>query len=209
MAIEERRGCGYRKVGGKYIVSNSIGGPCCRMPIPLCVCPTCNMGIKHTRSYAWIDPKPWLQEPCSSKSVCAVADPERLGEKVLLMWVGEKFYPTAKDFIDEANRLGVSKRVSAIPKGLEVGKSWIFLAHPKVIRTDEGKWLPGIFRIFQPDAIEQIITQSQAKDSKLMAHLHKSHIRPVIVPDDDPDHQPNVPKAKLLQSRTTELNIFH
>lgn len=34
MAQESKRGCGYRKVGGTYLVGNYISVPCDRLPYP-------------------------------------------------------------------------------------------------------------------------------------------------------------------------------
>jgi hypothetical protein len=192
MAVEPRRGCGFRKVGGLYLVSRGLGVPCCKMPIPLHLCPVCNQGIKQTRGFLWIDPKPWLPGSCQSFYPCPAANPEAMGEKVLLLWIGIKFYHTAEAFVDEANRLGVSRRIPAIPRGFKLGETWVFLAHPKAISNDNGEWTPGIFRIFRPDAIEKIITQSQSQDPELMAALQKKGMTPVVVPDDDPDHQGSV-----------------
>jgi hypothetical protein len=209
MAVEQRRGCGYRKVGGTYLVSSGIGGPCCKFPIKLSVCPTCNMGIKQARSYMWIDPRPWLSSKCAANIVCPASDPSKLGDKVLLMWVGTKFYPTVDSFVEEANRLGVSKRISALPRDFVIGKTWVFLAHPKAIRLDDGSFAPGVFQIFKPHAVERIITESQSHDPKLMRGLKKQNLKPVIVPDDDPDHQTISPRASTLQSQTTTLKLFH
>ncbi len=55
MAVERRRGCGYRKVGGLYMVSGGPGRPCDRLPIALTVCPVCSHGWKQTRSWTWVD----------------------------------------------------------------------------------------------------------------------------------------------------------
>lgn len=69
-----------------------------------------------------------------------------------LLWVGWGSYPTIKSFVDEANEMGVSRRISKIPKDLVLGKSRIFLAH------DEGETGDAvIFGYFIPTAIEQII----------------------------------------------------
>lgn len=35
MAIEPRRGCGYRKMGGLYLVADALGEVCHRLPFPL------------------------------------------------------------------------------------------------------------------------------------------------------------------------------
>lgn len=209
MAVEARRACGYRKVGGMYMVSKGLGSPCCRMPIKLCVCPTCGAGMKQSRSYEWIDPKPWLEQACQSNSICPASDASKMGDKVLLMWVGTKYYPTADIFMEEAHRLGVSKRIAMIPRGFELGKSWVFLAHPKVIQSDDGSWSPGVFQIFQPDAIEKIVTQSQTFDAELMDSIRRRNMTPVVVPDSDLDHLTDSPKAATLQTRSSHLDLLH
>jgi hypothetical protein len=213
MAVEAKRGCGFRKVGGLYMVGGKLGAPCCKMPIPLHVCPTCSGGVKQTRGWTWIDPRPWLAKPCSSfvgigfgstlpVFDCPAANPERLGERVGLLWIGGRFYSTPEDFAREANELGISRRLTAIPRNFKLGETWVFLAHPKVIRAEAPatldpdeqapEWLPGVFRIFKPTAIEKIVTQSQASDEAEMKALADRGITPVVVPDNDPDHQGTV-----------------
>ena len=201
--MESKRRCGHRKVGGKYLVSGALGMPCCKMPIVLTTCPCCGEGIKQARGWTWIDPRPFLKAECTStmgKFMCPVFDPDDMGDKVGLLWVGERFYPTPQDFIDECNEMGLSKRIARIPHGFKVGETWVFLAHPKVKeiidfsieREAPTKWLPGIFRIFKPTAIEQLITETQSKDPDFMKGLERQNITPVIVPDNDPDHQGTV-----------------
>lgn len=211
MAVEAKRGCGYRKVGGLYLVGEGAGMPCCKLPIILHICPTCNQGVKQTRGWSWIDPRPWLKGDCESTKypaeirsrvmLCPAAEPEKLGEKVGLLWIGEKFYPTPQDFIKEGETMGYSRRLTAVPRGFEVGKHWVFFAHPKVKSrtvTDERgygahpEWDAGVFRIFKPTRIEKLITDTMSKDAELMEGLAKKGITPVIVPDNDPDHQGSV-----------------
>lgn len=54
MACESKRGCGYRKVGGIYLVGGGIGVPCDRLPFLLETCRTCGQGIKQARGWTWI-----------------------------------------------------------------------------------------------------------------------------------------------------------
>lgn len=206
MAVEPKRGCGYRKVGGLYLVSGSGGMPCCKLPVPLTVCPTCNGGIKQSRGWTWINPQPFLKGVCLIDDPrCVAENPAALGEHVGLLWIGERFYPTPAHFQNEAAKLGISRRIAAIPRGFEVGKHWIFFAHPKAIAVPDEeadksleagmfhvKFGPGIFRIFLPERIEKIVTQSQSEDEAEMAKLRERGITPVIVPDDDRDHQGSV-----------------
>lgn len=65
----------------------------------------------------------------------------------LLMCVGEQYYKL-HEFVDEAEVMGISKRIplKGIPQGLVKYKSKFFVAHPKAILkvTAEGKTLQGL-----------------------------------------------------------------
>lgn len=172
MAQEAQRGCGYRKVGGLYLCGSALGAPCCKLPIEMHVCPTCNGGIKQTRGWQWIDSRPWLTGECvRAEQTCPAANPERLGDRVGLLWIGAQFYPTPTSFIAEASLMGVSRRIIAVPRGLELGKNWVFLAHPKIKQTAKGDWIGGVFQIFKPDRIEKIVTATQAQNETAMNRL--------------------------------------
>lgn len=208
MAVEAMRACGYRKAGGLYAVADGPGFPCDRLPFPLHVCPTCSGGIKQSRSYAWLAPEFFGQHLLEGQAVATEChDPANdpichPSGKVMLMWVGEKFY-SAESFSREAVKLGISKRVTAIPKGLEIGKTWIALAHPKAITcpdctgkgvTEEGCDRCGgkgqasaIFHAFIPSRLELILKQSDATEERI-AEEKKRGVTVVAVPDDDKDH---------------------
>lgn len=209
MAREQRRACGYRKVGGLYLCNDGLGAPCCKLPIALHVCPTCNGGIKQTCGFQWIDPKPWLSGDCTSGKPCPAADPSMLGDRVGLLWIGAQFYPTPADFAAEANIMGVSRRITAVPRDFKLGETWVFLAHPKVKdivdpATGEIELVGGVFQIFRPTRVEKIITETQADDEAAMTKLADAGITPVIVPDDDRDHRGTVyDKASTQQEMFT------
>lgn len=170
---EPRRGCGFRKEGGLYLVSGGLMMPCGGLPVPLEVCPVCHSGIHPTRGWTWIQAAVLfkaaeIREDCGSESCrwCPVSHPpERAG----LLWVGEKFYPTTEEFTKESAAQGVSRRVSAIPNDFEIGKTWVYFAHRKAVHvstplpsepgtvawTDD--YVPGIFHAFRPTAIEYIV----------------------------------------------------
>lgn len=201
MAIEPKRGCGYRKVGGTYLAGPLTGDPCHRLPFPLGICPTCKSGIKQTRGWTWVEPVGLLKESCDGAydnahcGICKVCDPfELCGEQVGLLWVGEKFYSETKDFIKEAVELGISRRIPAVPNDFVLGLHYVFLAHPEALPGGEPPEYkdaePGIFLLWKPERIEKIITQTMSEDKNLMATLTERDITPVIVPDDDPDHNP-------------------
>ena len=162
MASEAKRGCGYRKVGGLYLVSGKLGVPCCKMPIPLCICPACGQGIKQARGWTWVSPTLLFGiGGCIEDrgTICPAANPTLLGERAGLLWIGKAFYKTPDEFQAEAATLGVSRRIASVPRGFEVGKTWVLFAHPEAVQTDEGK-KAGIFRIFLPERIEKIVKQS-------------------------------------------------
>ena len=181
ISIESARGCGYRKAGGIYLVSGGVMAECGRLPIKLDVCPTCNHGIKPARGWTWIDVRAMLGltevELCSMdhcRSCPANGSVDRAG----LLWIGEQFYPTPQVFLKEANEMGVSRRISAVPTDFEVGKTWVFFAHRKtfkdncpecfgaglfedddcpVCQGDGSVYTAGAFHAFKPTAIEYVI----------------------------------------------------
>jgi hypothetical protein len=205
MAVEPKRGCGYRKVGGIYLVGEESEGEYChRLPIQCDVCPVCKSGIKQTRGLTWIDPVGLWEGECSILkgngseglghcTVCPACDPALLGgDELGLLWVGERYYPTPQAFNQEAKNQGISRRIPAIPKGFILGKHYIAFGHPKAIPSMPPDYDPpkaGIFKLWKPRAIEMIITQTQSGDADFMKDLETKGLTPVIVPDDDPDHR--------------------
>jgi rubredoxin len=196
MAVEAKRGCGYRKIGGLYLVSGGGGIACDRLPIPLTVCPTCSHGFKQARGWTWIDVAGLVggaHEDCSDEFPCPLCkEVEQMGRAGML-WIGERFYKTPEEFNREGVALGVSRRIKAVPRGFEVGKTWVLLAHPLTIEVpncmnrDCGhptkahgpqgcRWdakctceenpvthLPGIFKVWRPTRIEKILPDTLKK----------------------------------------------
>src|SRR5258706_1411764 len=173
MAVEKRRGCGYRKMGGLYLVSGKLGAPCCRLPLPLHVCPTCSQGIKQARGWAWIDPVKLFGSEnspptCFGSAIwaaCPLGDVGgKIGNAAGLLWIGGKFYPTTESFAQEAAALGVSRRIGALPRGFVVGKTWVFLAHARALEpglANDQTATAGVFRVFLPERIEKIVKLSE------------------------------------------------
>lgn len=206
-------------------MGSGSGMPCDRLPIPLTICPCCSHGIKPTRGWTWIDVNllvNGVHRNCADEFPCplCMATPE-MG-KAGLLWIGEKFYATPGEFVRESDELGISRRIAAIPRNLKLGETWVLLAHPRGIPCrqcsgggvyqaapcEECKGtgsLAAIFRVFRPHAIEKIVTETQAADSAAMDELRKRGITPIVVPDNDRDHQGTVyddddePEPPLLQ----------
>lgn len=141
MAVEARRGCGFRKAGGTYLESDPGGFACGRLPIPLIPCPLCDQRPRFTRGLQRVTPKNLLHSapPCKSPDAparCVVCPYGRIeqAETAGLLWVGARFY-TPEKFTEEAAELGASRRVPwPLPKWFEVGKTWIFCAHEEAIK---------------------------------------------------------------------------
>lgn len=235
--IEAARGCGYRKKGGIYLVAPKPNAPCGRLPIPLDVCPCCHGGIKPTRAWTWVQPKPlFAAKPCSfvaptalagtrvlalesqlaaaggrgvdladeidelksGKNTrlqllhqgCSLAD-ENLPERAGLVWVGGKFYPNADSFMEEARRMGISRRIPAVPKDFVAGQTWVLLAHRECIKTakppaeqkpDDDEmfnYQAGIFTMFQPTAVEYVCHGTETNDE--IAAICARGLKPVLV----------------------------
>lgn len=246
MAIEPRRGCGYRKVGGLYMVCDGAGFSCQKLPQNLHICPVCGNGIKFSRGYTWVDPIALLGGHCGD-TTCVFA--KEVAPKVVsddgktihqfgevhiwpdcpfnqrragLLWVGARFY-TPESFAYEANELGISKRVNSIPRGFVLGETWIFLAHKKAGRKELCKMMknnscqvdksfcsgedkdcphfvpvikevPAVFYAFKPNRFELLIRQSDfdALTDEAKTAYEERHIRLIVVPDNDKDHQGTV-----------------
>lgn len=139
MAVEDRRRCGYRKIGGTYLVADGPGFPCGRFPIPLKRCPVCEHVPAFTRGLQRITPATLLHAApvcgmgsaaCSQCPLGKILDVATAG----LMWVGAQFY-SPQSFAVEASDLGVSKRMpNKIPRWLTLGETWVFFGHEQAIR---------------------------------------------------------------------------
>lgn len=163
ISVEKKRGCGYRKPGGIYLVGSSGGFPCCLLPLPLGECPCCGLMIRQTRGLQWL-PVSFFKD-CS----CAKRCDYLLSDRVALLWVGEKHYPHTRDFELEASAIGVSKRVNVLTPDFKPGKTWIALAHPKAVRLEGAagelpKYAPGIFMFFLLQSIDYIVTGQETAE---------------------------------------------
>lgn len=191
-SVESARGCGYRKGGGIYLVSGGLSEPCPKLPIELHKCRTCGGGIKQTRGFTWILPDPLLDPgPHGSKEhdrVCPLGERMTIDhwehlERAGLIWIGAKFYSTPEKFMQEALSMGVSRRISQVPRDFKVGETWIALAHPRAIPGEcehgapasqvcskcpggwsKGEWRGGVVTFFKPVAMEYIVKGDETEE---------------------------------------------
>ncbi len=210
MAVEQMRGCGFRKVGGLYLVGEGQHIPCDRLPYELNICPVCGGGIKFTRGWTWIDWEKYaslhsesgIYPICICPYSCPICSPGTKVDPYGLLWVGEQYY-TPELFVQEALKMGVSRRIAGIPKNLKLGETWVLLAHKSAITKElpvaSDVWTPeldeqiearpGIFYVFRPKRLELLIWESESTDEKL-DELTKRGITPIIIPDGDVEHDP-------------------
>ena len=226
MPIEPKRGCGYRKVGGLYLVGSGIALPCDGLPLELKKCHVCGFEVPFTRGFMWLR-KAYVAYyskekheneyggKCTCHPGCPICHPEANDLKEYgLMWVGESFYKTPEEFVEEAEKMGVCKRIPVIPAKLQIGKTWVLLAHRKVpfyrknfgpLNT-EPEYKPAIFYAFKPTRIEKLIWESEATEENLKK-LEEQGITPVIVPDGDEAHSPNPRKRVKKNVRQPVLEV--
>jgi len=179
---DQIRGCGIRQKG-LYLVGGQLSSPCGKLPIPLDNCPTCNCGIKFSRAPRWVSPEILRLDRfgceynfCGS---CTFSSSQK--DDMILICIGKKFYPTPQDFLMEAREQGISRRIPAIPKGFEPGKTRILLAHPECSFEVSGEWTKGLGVIgsFVPHAIEYVVDGKES--DKELSNLIKRGVTPVSV----------------------------
>jgi hypothetical protein len=214
MAIEARRGCGFRKAGGIYIVGDGAGE---QVPwMPFCI------DYEFSRGLRWAEPVR-LFRTANDKGE---ADDWRSLERVGLIFTGKQYYST-HEFIAEAQRMGISRRVAQIPLDLRPGDP-IALAHVAAVPvvteyapaymqrslhcvycrhvpaakgvanalapicgqrhgspTDQ---VAGVFYLFRAKAIEVVLPESWATRPEIRRACEQRHVTIVAVPDGDRDH---------------------
>lgn len=193
--VEAKRGCGYRVPGALYLRTDGVGRICGALPIELSVCPTCHHGIKPARGWTWIN----IAELASVQG-CRLEDQSNQGcgdcpiadakiQMAGLIWVGEKFYKTTAHFLAETTQMGISRRITTVPKGFKMGETWVALAHRKAITEVDPAQVklgvmefnekPGIFHIFKPQRIEYVVKEDD--NTEKLERLEKRGITLVEV----------------------------
>lgn len=96
-------------------------------------------------------------------------DPET---PVGLIWVGKKYYATPEAFILEGHKMGISRKIPAVPNDFIVGETWVVLAMRdlptgRIVVTEDDDLEPETenqaFMMFKPDRIEYIVTGKETE----------------------------------------------
>jgi hypothetical protein len=192
VARDHKRGCGWRKIGGIYLMSEDAPYGCARLPIPLEKCPCCGRGIVPARGFTWVR----ADELLRASPACPLAETRQcrscpinqitfggIGQAGLI-WIGEKYYPTVDHFVRESMNLGVSRRLAHLPHDFKIGETYILLAHKRAIvgpfkAGERMTTKPGIFWIFRPSRAE-IVVRGNEPDEKI-ERLLKRGLIPVVI----------------------------
>jgi hypothetical protein len=110
-----QRGCGARKAGGVYLCTETSSN---------------GVPVEH---FVFDPPRPFEYEPF--RAPILFPDPHVEGLNHVLIWIGEEFYPSPLDFIEELKQCGVSRR---IPNEFQYdkltpGSSKMMFVHPRAV----------------------------------------------------------------------------
>jgi len=158
-------------------------------------CPTCGEmmeigGWGYVCNSCGTEVKAAEHKECTDGEGCPICNPP---EKAYMLWVGEKFY-TPQSFIEEAQRLGVSKAVATIPRDFEIGKTIVYLAHrkaakmmvkdPSTLTGYREVEIPGVFASFRPTHFEMLVKKSDfEKNREKYLEMEEKGIKIIVVPD--------------------------
>lgn len=161
---EAKRGCGYRRKGF-YLIGGGGSQPCGKLPFPLTICPCCGNGIKHSLGWTWINAAKLLENvKCTLDEKCQNCPLHTPPEKMGLLWIGEAFYKTPQDWIDEGAKQGISRRISGVPRGFKAGEHWVAVAHKKAIANPDGTFTAAIFHVFKPTVVQYVTDGTESED---------------------------------------------
>jgi len=205
---DRKRGCGWRKPGGLYLVASGLSARCGKLPLELSVCPVCGSGIKPARGWTWVDGSALFDGvPCGAAPERCAACPIGKGlGRCGLLWIGGRHYKRPGDWTREANKQGVSRRIPALPRGFEVGKTWVLVAHRQALslpcptcegllptldeaRVGDGAcpecngtgivYRPGIFHAFLPEEVQYVVAGNETDEE--LARMEERGVTPVEV----------------------------
>jgi hypothetical protein len=185
---------GYTWVDGQTFLPPDVHGA----PEHNHVCPLSPMTVGEALADGVIEPV-GNELPGDMRIPAVVNDAyvSRLG-RCGLIWIGEQHYKTPREFMVEAARMGVSRRITAVPREFVIGETWVLLGHRKAIEKAcpdcgdgvadpecpvcEGEgfiFIPGVITAFKPSAVEYVVKGDET-DEEVEA-LEKRGLTPVKV----------------------------
>jgi len=212
---EQKRGCGFRKIGGLYLVCDpGFALDCDGLPLELEPCGCCGFVPPFSRNLQKIQMLYILQaekakhgatkpsdfnKKCQCPPQCPLCYPElQEHESLGLMFVGKQSY-TPGSFIKEAFQMGVSKRIPDIPSWLKLNETWILLAHQKVpnvsleelksngLHTKEPEYIQAVFYAFKPSRVEMPVWKGDLTTQQILK-LEEQGITPIFL-DPTPENK--------------------
>lgn len=92
--------------------------------------------------------------------------------------------------------MGISRRLNSIPREIEIGETWVYIAHIKAIleslEQGEASWVPGVFQVFKPSHFDLVINDKNKvpdKAKNLYDRLEGKGRIVVVEPLPDDDEQ--------------------
>jgi hypothetical protein len=234
---EQKRGCGYRKIGGLYLVCDGATFECDGLPLPLEACECCGFEPPFSRNLQRIQIKYISQAEikhhdtlikahlergirgydCTCSAGCPLCDAgnqEAQGTKYGLMFVGQEYTP--ESFIQEAVKMGISKRIPEIPSWLKLGETWVLLAHNKTpdesleqmkqkngLLEKEPEYTRAIFYAFKPQRVEMPMWKGSLSSEEILK-LEKKGITVVLL-DITPE---NVKRHKIAKAAEKNRKLW-
>jgi hypothetical protein len=113
------------------------------------------------------------------------------------------FY-TPEEFLIEAARMGISKKVWCLPRGFKIDETVVYLAHIEAClkedkETDEWEHTPGVFTCFTPSSVDLVIDDPEnipekaiKLATKLGDYARIVKVEPIIEPTSLVEDEPSV-----------------
>lgn len=188
VVYDQKRGCGWRKGGGTYLMGGSAFSACGKLPLPLDgICECCGSPVIPQREMKgggidYLLPRTLRKfdaarlfgaVTCKDESAACNGCLINHTATGYLIGVGTKNYsPTS--FLEEAGRLGLSKRIAQIPREFKVGESVVFLAHREVV--------PRVKVVEEAHEVETVLHSGEGGEGGVGSALIPEKTETVMVP---------------------------
>lgn len=174
------RKCGNYQAGKLYLEGGGIAYQCDRLPLSFEKCSCCgqvinfSQGIQGPIDYQKLFPYEEHHKWCNDRKngIDYLCNPHLDHFKELIffmMYVGSDY--TCEEFVEEAQKMGVSKTIPFLPKDFVMGKSVVLLAKKNMVPVERGKMPSGrplmtdaIFYAFVPKRLVKYVLEDEYSD---------------------------------------------